>query len=643
MAEEQTQPATFTQAVGIFLAIFALVAAVALMLFWPWLTDNRLGGESAISYSHLELGRSQLYRITSADGTHIGWESQNVADLPIAYMINLISEDIYVPIGELLEFDVGAASIRQNFNIRTVTFVKKVVVKMDAAGHQVSRASQIYIRTEKGEHLLAEFDEQTETVNSYSPPVLEWPAALNNGRFSGETSGVFRAKNLSFKSTVAVQPAANGFERWESYGPCMSVTRTGSGIAHFDAGEIAAVEQTYCAGIGLVEEKRLDQQENLVAVLEMVSTTAADVGQSPSDEIDHRESLKPPSAVQADLENWQVQTHSKLAWLSLPEAPSQPLFHLPTDPHPLIIASRKSSVMSAIDTETGEVVWTFDSGNTNQGQIGINPYNGLLYFGSINKKLMVITQNGAFVDAYQTRDSVVARPVFGPGTVWFGSEDGRIFCAPHSLNPAETTVYDAVSPVVSSPVLVGEMAVFGTDGGQIIAVNSGCELVWEQTFDGPIDAPLAIDEDGTVFFAGHSNIGSIDGRTGELLWAVEAEDSFHFEPVLVQGLVLAADSSGVLHAYDQVTGQQTWSSGDEEFEGRPLIVGDRLLSNLASNQLGLFDLKGQLIRTWPIDATEEPGESEFQVEHYPVFSPLAAGDKIYTQNAAGLVFELSAP
>ncbi|MEM9777105.1 MAG: PQQ-binding-like beta-propeller repeat protein [Chloroflexota bacterium] len=642
MAEEQTQPITFAQAVGIFFAIFALVAAVALMLFWPWLTDNRLGGEPANSYSHLGPGRSQLYRITSADGTHIGWESQNIADLPIAYIISLISEDIYLPIGELLGFDVGAASLSRNFNIRTVNFVKKVVIEMDPAGYKTARTSQIYIRTEKGEHLLAEFGEQTETVSSYTPPILEWPPDLDRASFSSETIGIYRRRNTVFESEVNIYPAVDVPERWVSYSPCVSVTRKGSGIANYEISGISAVEQTYCTGIGLVSETRFDVQDQIVAVLEMVSTTAADVLQNPIDTFDHSASLDQPTALQVDLEEWEVQTHSELVWLNFAEAPSQPPTHLPTE-SPFVISSRKSGVMTAIDAETAEVVWTFDSGNTNHGQIGINPYNGLLYFGSINKKLMVVTQHGAFVDAFQTRDSVVSRPVFGPSTVWFGSEDGRIFCAPHSLDPAQTDVFDAGNAVVSSPVLLGSTAVFGTDGGQLVAVNTACEPVWEQVVDGPIDAPLTANAAGTVFFAGHSQIGAIDGRTGEMMWSNEVASAFRFEPVLAQGLVLANDQAGVLHAYDQTNGQLAWSRGDEEFVGRPLVIGNQLLSNLTNNQLGLFNLDGQLIKTWPVSVSQAEQADEINVANDLVFSPIVVDDKIYTLNKAGFVFELAAP
>ncbi|MEM8858729.1 MAG: PQQ-binding-like beta-propeller repeat protein [Chloroflexota bacterium] len=299
--------------------------------------------------------------------------------------------------------------------------------------------------------------------------------------------------------------------------------------------------------------------------------------------------------------------------------------------------------MSAIDVKSAEVKWTFDSGNTNHGQIAVNPYNGLLYFGSLNKKLMVITQDGAFVDSFQTRDSVVSRPVFSSDTVWFSSADGRVFCAPHSLDPGQTQTYDAVSPVVSSPVLVGNTAVFGTDGGQLLAIDTDCSLVWEYGVDGPVDAPLTADENGTVYFAGHSQIGAIDGRSGEAVWVNEMEDAFYFEPTLAQNLVLFVDSRDVIHAYDQANGQLVWSNGDFEFEGWPLVIGDQFLINLANKELALFDFDGQLIKTWPHDAIITLGENELGIENNPMFSPILAGNRIFVINSSGSISELSQP
>lgn len=171
-------------------------------------------------------------------------------------------------------------------------------------------------------------------------------------------------------------------------------------------------------------------------------------------------------------------------------------------------------------------------------------------------------------------------------------------------NAAHTGLYDAEGPrefhrvrwafptgnrVISSPVLHGQTLYFGSDDGNVYAVDAATgRQVWKRATRGPVPATPAVADD-TVY------VGSYDGhfyafnaRTGAMRWKFATGGERHFEakglhgmtplaqtffdpydiylssPVVVGDAVFFGSGDGHLYALDRATGSLRWkfATGD---------------------------------------------------------------------------------
>ena len=169
---------------------------------------------------------------------------------------------------------------------------------------------------------------------------------------------------------------------------------------------------------------------------------------------------------------------------------------------------------------------------------------------------------------------------------------------------AHTGLYDADGPrgfhrvrwafptgnrVISSPVMAGNTLYFGSDDGNVYAVDAASgRQVWKRATKGPVPATPAV-ADGTVY------VGSYDGRfyalsaeTGSMRWKFTTGGERHFEgknlhgwtprgqtffdpfdlylssPVVVGDAVFFGSGDGNMYALDRASGTLRWkfATGD---------------------------------------------------------------------------------
>jgi eukaryotic-like serine/threonine-protein kinase len=165
-------------------------------------------------------------------------------------------------------------------------------------------------------------------------------------------------------------------------------------------------------------------------------------------------------------------------------------------------------------------------------------------------------------------------------------------------NPAHTGVYSGPAPrqfhrvkwkfptgnrIIASPVIDGRLIYFGSDDGNVYAVDSETgHQIWKTKTRGPVSATPAI-ANGMVYVGSYDgNFYALDAGTGELKWKFATEGERRFEakglhgmqpknqtiadpfdiflssPVVTNGLVYFGSGDGHVYSLDANSGKLNW-------------------------------------------------------------------------------------
>jgi outer membrane protein assembly factor BamB len=144
-------------------------------------------------------------------------------------------------------------------------------------------------------------------------------------------------------------------------------------------------------------------------------------------------------------------------------------------------------------------------------------------------------------------------------------------------------VFPTGARVVSSPVWHDGLVVFGSDDGNVYAVDAASgRQRWMARTDGPVASTPAIAGDRVFATSYDGRLHALDARTGEVLWKFATEGERRFEarglhgmqprtqtfadmydvylssPVVADGKVFFGSGDGHVYAVDAATGKLAW-------------------------------------------------------------------------------------
>ena len=242
----------------------------------------------------------------------------------------------------------------------------------------------------------------------------------------------------------------------------------------------------------------------------------------------------------------------------------------------LVLVGSDNGVLYAFDAVTGKMAWSFPTG----GQIWSTPAvgDGVVYFGSMDSYIYALSlqegldQASRLLWRYKTGGAVVARPLLLEGMVILGSFDRKIYALKANtsnpegelvwLQPFEgddwfwagavsdgnyifassmgSTVYaldkkgapvwherfKEGSPIVSTPVVVGDSLVVATDEGKLykLSTSSGEQRESFKDLGGRVKAPLS--QDGAMVFVGveDSTVRLVNVERWVEVWEVSTKE-----------------------------------------------------------------------------------------------------------------------
>ncbi|HEX2621247.1 MAG TPA: PQQ-binding-like beta-propeller repeat protein [Phototrophicaceae bacterium] len=250
----------------------------------------------------------------------------------------------------------------------------------------------------------------------------------------------------------------------------------------------------------------------------------------------------------------------------------------------LLLMGDPSGKVLALDVETGEVVWMYDTGTPSLVS-AIAVADDLLYFGSGDQSPAA----GLYVVDGATGEQR-----------WFFPTDGSIWS--------------------STPLIDKGLVYFGSDQGTFYAVNLQTrQEVWTYTMREGVHAWAAA-EANTVYCADASTLYAFDAMTGDLLWQVA--QSADWLPLAVAGdVIYAGTDDHVFHALNAQTGEESWSFKDRRVTrsgwSAP-VVADGMV--YAGNRTGVM---------YSFDAATGDVLWKFQAEDAATSDPVLANGILY--------------
>lgn len=255
----------------------------------------------------------------------------------------------------------------------------------------------------------------------------------------------------------------------------------------------------------------------------------------------------------------------------------------------LIFTADRKGEVSAVNAQTGKLVWEQDTEQPISGGPGVG--EGAVLLGTSEAEVLALSQeDGHLVWKSAVTSEVLAAPRAAEGVAVARTVDGKLFGIDAS-DGQRLWVYDRQVPALtlrgtSAPVLVNGLAVTGFDNGSLVALELKTgKPVWEALVAQPrgrsdlermvdIDAePLVID--GTLYVAAFQRgVAAMTLESGQISW--ERDVSSYAGIAADPGNVYVSDDQGHVWALDRYTGSSVWKQ--EKLHARalsaPATIGD---------------------------------------------------------------------
>ncbi len=180
------------------------------------------------------------------------------------------------------------------------------------------------------------------------------------------------------------------------------------------------------------------------------------------------------------------------------------------------------------------------------------------------------------------------------GRITFGTEDGRIQAWEGRAQTGDGPVwiYEASAKVTAGPVFAGDLVLFGTADGRVLALDSAGTLAWDFAARGPVRADPAVAGDRVYFGTEEMSFFCLDARTGRKRWSRRLQGT-PLHPALVHGSKVAvAASNSVVYVLSRRGGSIiSWQAVQSRIVHEPAAAGPVLLFASSGRGLAAHDLK----------------------------------------------------
>jgi outer membrane protein assembly factor BamB len=197
-------------------------------------------------------------------------------------------------------------------------------------------------------------------------------------------------------------------------------------------------------------------------------------------------------------------------------------------------------------------------------------YADTLFIGSANGWFHALRAADGTVRWRKQIGAVASAPLVLGTTLYVGTSDGNLI-ALDAQTGTEKWRYQSRGPISQTPVVTGEMIVFTNEADQVVSIDviTG-KFRWQYKTETPEEYTLrghaGVTVDGDLIYTGFSNgtLAALRRDSGSVAWSTslkaEADRFMDVDatPLVIEGTVYAASSSGGVYALDKTTGLVRW-------------------------------------------------------------------------------------
>jgi outer membrane protein assembly factor BamB len=598
-----------------------LVLVVAVFFAFPWLPEPSPAGAALERYSPTRDGGSLLIETYDADGKRVSTESQNLAMIPDLRAFTESSQALNGGLEEAYGSPEGMEDA-QVMEVRRRT--------LEESGG-ISDTTDTLVLEPRGMLLLASREGDAGTEFVFDRPAVLLPADLAPGK-TWRSEG--KAGSLDYELDGRVTDGGSYDGKLGSFDDCLSIKTETTFSQPGSPGERTTFEDTYCAGVGLVESREFDESGELVRQSTVVAT---DLAPARHEATLPPATFEPATGVSGDPASWRLGHFGRLR----PTEESTPSTiaptYVPTDP-PVVLAAAQEGDLLALDAgrNPGRIRWRFHPEGTIYGPPAFDQKTGRIYFGATDKRLYALDARGLFLWAFETGDNVASRPVVAGDTVVFGDENRNIYGLDAATGERRWRVHTG-GPVVSSPAFEEGIVIIGSDDGAVYSLDpSTGREEWRYIAKGPVEAPVAAVE-GVAYVASRSGeLTALDAETGKEIWTSQKGDILRTAPAVGDTEVFVVDDAQGLLAFDRETGKKRWEKANGSYVGPPLVARDELIVARSDGHIQRIGFDGEIGDVWNGDVAGNPLDGD------PAFSigPTAGGGAVWVASDKAAVLRL---
>ncbi len=328
----------------------------------------------------------------------------------------------------------------------------------------------------------------------------------------------------------------------------------------------------------------------------------------------------------------------------------------------VIYFGSNDSTFYAVDLKTSEMKWSYPTGSEVKSSAALE--GSTLYFSSGNRFYGLDKNTGKEIWAHMTESLVPSKnmdpwdyhhgaPVIHKGKVFFGREDGLLYCFDASDGGLDYT-WPAIdsAAIRCTPVIQDQVLYFGDWNGRVYAFDlMAHDTLWtyrtyqQQLYPtfGQLNTRFVIHDSLLIFGARNPELQVVNTKTGRKVWSHVAQNGgwISGDP-LINGdtLFIGGSDCHKLFAFDVRTGELYWTYElNLNNFSRPIIIGDQVLftagdayaylrSNHGKGYLYALDKKNGTIFNF-----SRTGGNAFT-------DPVVSGNKLYLGSEDGHVYAI---
>jgi outer membrane protein assembly factor BamB len=227
---------------------------------------------------------------------------------------------------------------------------------------------------------------------------------------------------------------------------------------------------------------------------------------------------------------------------------------------------------------------------------------------SLNYHLRWMKQIAQFPGSFPEQP---ASPVWFEGKIYLATSTGDLTALLPKSGNRDFTLGDLPGPIETTPLIEGNMAYLGSDGGGVFAIDiKQKKIVWQYDVANEVISPLHSSGEYLLFTTNNDSVECLDKTTGRWLWRYTSGSTMSELTVRGtsgastddEGRVFVGFSNGYLIALQIDDGKELWKvklavkSEFHDVDTTPLIIGDLVIAASYDGSLyGIDRRSGEMI------------------------------------------------